>query len=703
MKQKRSRVLRVLLPALIVVAWIAITGIGGPYFGRVSEVSSNDPAAYLPDTAESTQVNARLPEFRGSNLIPAVVVIEHGKPSAETESWLTGLPERLEQVDGVVPPVSPPIPSEDGQAVQMFVGLDGDSPVRGAVTEMRETLHGSAPAGVKAHVTGPAGFTTDLVNGFAGVDGLLLLVACSVVFVILVLVHRAVLLPILVLLTSIAALTASLLTVWWAAKFDWLSLSGQTQGILFILVIGATTDYALLYVERFREEIHRNPTRLDATLAAWRGTVVPIVASGATVIVGVLCLLLSQLDSNRSLGPIATVGILFAIGSALTLLPALLLLAGQIAFWPGTFHHADASDKPGLWERLPGWIEKRHRAIWIGIFVVLTIASVNAVSLKADGVPTSELVLSKSDARDGQNVLADHFADGSGSPLQLLVPESRLDDVAELLAARNDIDGISVAAKDLPGGEIRFVEGHFAADDVKPTVSDGMVLMSATPSAAADSLAAEQTVKEVRAEVPAGVLVGGVSAIDLDTNTASAADRNLIIPTILLAVFVLLVIILRSLVAPIVLLLTVVVSFGATLGVAAFLFNQVLDLPGADPAVPLYGFVFLVALGVDYNIFLMTRVHEEAREIGALAGMRRGLTVTGSVITSAGIVLAATFAALSVLPILFLVQLSFIVAFGVLLDTLIVRSLLVPALGFELGDKLWWPSRLPVSRQSLQL
>lgn len=698
------RTLRMLIPAVLVLVWLAVAAIGGPYFGRVSEVASNDPTAYLPTTAEATQVQERLSDFLGNDAIPAVVLVlgETTLDEAQLER-LQEWPEELAALPGVIGEVSPAIPSEDGKAVQLFVPIDSADNVGNAIEELRADLAQLAPDGTEVYVTGPAGFTGDLVAAFEGIDGLLLLVALLAVFIILVIVYRSPLLPIIVLSTSVFALCAALLTVWWLAKAGIFALSGQTQGILFILVIGAATDYSLLYIARYREALRHNENRTAATWEAIRGSLEPILASGGTVIAGLLMLLLSELESNRALGPIASVGIIFSILAALTLLPALLALAGRVAFWPLTPRYdaatvgADPTPQKGIWARVPRFVERRARPIWIVSVLVMLVASVGVLQLKADGVPQSELVLGGSEARTGQELLAEHFPGGSGSPISVVTAESQLEQIAEFMLADDRIESVTVSSEESPSGSLPVTEDGIqplfpGAPPAEPTVRDGDVLLQGTLTVAADSAEAEDTVRELRTSVGDDAIVGGVTATAVDTEVASIRDRNLIIPLVLLVILLILMVLLRSIVAPILLVGTVVLSFTATLGVAALVFNG-LGMPGADPAVPLFGFVFLVALGIDYNIFLMTRVREEALVVGARSGMSRGLGITGGVITSAGVVLAATFAALSVIPILFLVQLAFIVAFGVLLDTILVRSLLVPALGHELGRAMWWPSR----------
>ncbi|ROQ16797.1 RND superfamily putative drug exporter [Curtobacterium sp. PhB172] len=699
-----SRFLRIVLPALVIVVWLAIASVGGPYFGKISEVSTNDQTSFLPASADATKVQERSSEFRQESGAPAIIVLERdGGMSSSDLTAAKGLATQLGDRDDVEA-VSPVIPSEDGDAVEIVATLTTAADTGDAVEAIRADVDDALPAGISGYVTGPAGFTADLTEAFAGIDGLLLGVALAAVFVILIIVYRSPLLPILVLGTATFALCASILVVWWLAKADIVTVNGQVQGILSILVIGAATDYALLYTARFREALRDHRTGWGATKAALRGSLEPILASGGTVIVGVLCLLLSDLNSNKALGPVAAIGIAFSLLAALSLLPALLLAFRRAAFWPlrpayGSAHPVlTGPDARGIWARVGRLVAKRSRVVWIVCTVGLLAMGTGLVGLKADGVPQSDLVIGASQARDGQDVLADHFPGGSGSPAQVIGSERDLDALVDAVTGVDGVDGVVAAAKDAPSGTVPVTgDSTSSGGAAAPTVSRGDVLLEATLSDPADSDAAEQTVRDLRTaveRVDPGAVVGGVTATAVDTNDTGIRDRTLIIPVVLVVILLILMLLLRSVVAPLVLIGSVIVSFAAALGVGALVFDHVFHFPGADPSVPLYSFVFLVALGVDYNIFLMTRVREEALRHGPHEGVLRGLGVTGGVITSAGVVLAATFAALGVIPILFLVQIAFVVAFGVLLDTIVVRSLLVPAIAYDLGRRAWWPSRL---------
>ncbi|MPY65493.1 MMPL family transporter [Deinococcus sp. SDU3-2] len=699
------RFMRLLVPLLLILVWFGAAGIGGPYFGRVEEVSTNDQATFLPTSADATQVAARLPDFLGDRTIPGIAVFTAEEPlTAEALATLREAVAALGEL-GAVEGVSPLIPSEDGLAAQAFLPINADSDIAEVVAEVRGELREAVPAGVTPHVTGPAGFTGDLTAAFGGIDGLLLLVALGAVLVILLAVYRSVLLPVVVLLTSLFALCVALLVNWWLAKWGVFTLTGQTQGILFILVIGAATDYSLLYTARYAEELRRHADKYGATLAALKGSLEPVLASGGTVIAGLLCLLLSDLGSNQSLGPVAAVGIIFSMLAALTLLPALLYVLGRGAYWPqrpvyDPSRTDEAQTSAGVYARIGRWIARRPRAAWIGATALLALGAAFAPGLRADGVAQSELVLGTSDARDGQRALAEHFPGGSGNPAYVLTSQERLEEVATTLLAEDGVASVTVLSEDSPSGSAPVTGDGIQAfgppgtPAPAPTVRGGEVLLQATLDDPADSPGAEATVRALRERLSGEALIGGSTAVAIDTTDTSIRDRNLIIPLILAVIFVILVALLRSVLMPALLMATTVLSFATALGVSALVFNGVLDLPGADPSVPLYGFVFLVALGIDYNIFLMTRVREEALHHGTRPGILRGLAVTGGVITSAGLVLAATFAALAVIPILFLLQLAFIVAFGVLLDTFLVRTVLVPALAYDLGPRSWWPVRL---------
>lgn len=742
--------LRILLPTVLIIVWLAIAGIGGPTFGKISSVSTNDQAGFLPASAESTAVSEVQSKFQEEGILPAVVVIvkDAGTIPESDQAAFDELKITMGESDAVAAPaegaqssVVGPIYSEDGEAVEYIVPIDrgdGES-LLPTVTEFRELVAENVPSGYTTYVAGPAGLLADFVTGFAGIDGILLLVALAAVFIILLIVYRSILLPIVVLVTSVFALSGSILGIYYLALNDIIKVSGQSQGILSILVIGAATDYALLMVARFRESLFDVQSKWAAIGRAFRGSFEAITASAATVILALLCLLFSDLNSNKALGPIAAFGILFAYLSAITFLPAVLVALGRASFWPfmpkfGMKKQPKVKGEPiaglegigGLWRWVGSIIAKRPRITWIVTLVILLAAVAGLGALKANGVPQTQLLLGNNiESVDGQAALAEHFDAGSGAPVVIIANESNYEEIEDAAA---QVDGVTevafqpdfeklaadakqakeeaaaiVAAAQASGNPMTIAQAGQQAGDImaaiapEPKVVDGKVLINATLKYQSDSAQAEDVVKQLRTDLHAidgDVIVGGPTAIALDTNTTAQADLIKVIPIVLAVILIILMILLRSIVAPLILIGTVVVSYGATLGVSALVFNNLFNFPGADASVPLFGFVFLVALGIDYNIFLMTRVREESLGLGTRPGILRGLAVTGGVITSAGVVLAATFAALGVIPILFLVQIAFIVAFGVMLDTILVRSLLVPALAYDIGPKIWWPSKL---------
>ncbi len=742
---RRAAVLRALGVLAVVAVWLGIASVGGPAIGSLSSVQSNDQESFLPSGAESVLATNAAKGFSKANSLPAFVVFSTSSGKATPEqlaswkSFTATVPAATVQnkdkpgttlgtvKDFLVDQPVTFVPSADGAAALVIVPLDaakvnapdaaGKSPL-GSVTDTIRAAAVADAAGGQAHLTGPAGLVADLSTAFGGIDGLLLLVALGAVLIILFLVYRAVALPFVVLFTSISGLALAGGVVYLLADHNIIKLNGQSQGILFILVVGAATDYGLLLVARYREELERTESKYTAIRRAWRACVEPIVASAGTVIIGLLCLLLSSLNSNKSLGPVGAIGIAAALIAALTLLPAL-LMGGRWLFWPriprvlqkvATVRAADAGSvtpggeparRPGLWARIAGFVGRQHRKIWIVTAVVMGIACLFVPTLKASGTAQTDVFLGKVDSIAGQDQLVAHFPGGSGNPIVIIAPQGATDAV---LASLKTIDGLTpnpVVVSAQPQGAPGAAAGP-------PLVVDGNVQIQVTPTAATDSAAAKQTVRDVRSKLhalPDGdkVLVGGNTAIQLDTVDTSNRDLRIIIPAILIAVFLVLILLLRALIAPLLVVTATVLSFGTALGVSALMFNHVFDFPGADPAVPLFAFVFLVALGVDYSIFLMTRAREEVALHGPRDGVLRALQVTGGVITSAGIVLAATFAALAVIPILFLAQIAFIVSFGVLLDTLVVRTLLVPALAYDLGKIIWWPIMPRPTKHQLEL
>jgi putative drug exporter of the RND superfamily len=690
-----ARVARWILPALGVLAWLLIAGVMSGPSGKTADVQKNDNSAFLPKTAEATEVLELNKKFVNDDVVPAIVI--YGRDSGLTDSDKKTIQDQVDAISSHFGDTlagdamsRTPLVSQDGTAAQVLILFNGTDSKKNVdhVNWIRD--HIGSTDGLNAHVGGLAGILTDLMKVFDSIDGMLLGVSVAIILVILLAVYRSPLLPLVVLFGAGLAFTLANGVIYLLAKEGVIDVSGQSQAILNVLVLGAATDYSMLLVSRFREELRRTAGRFDAIKVAWRASAEPIVASGATVILGLLCLLLSDLSSNKGLGPVGAIGIAASMLVALTFLPAVLALGGRVLFWPVRPRYGSApKEERGIWAKVAGVVGRRPRAVWIGTSVVLIAAIAGLSKLDANGIAQTDGFTTRTDSVAAQDLISAHFPGGLGSPAEVMVRQEK---ITETLTAITSTPGVASAAP------YTGVPAYPGLPPAPPKVVDGLVRIDAVLSDPADSTKARGTLKLLRDNVHAvpgaEAKVGGFTAINYDVQTTSQRDRTVILPIVLGVIFLVLMVLLRSLIAPLVLIATVVLSYLATLGLSGIFFHDVFHFPGADSAYPLFAFVFLVALGVDYNIFLMTRVREEAGKLGHKAGTLRGLSVTGGVITSAGVVLAATFAALAVLPIVFVVEIAFTVAFGVLLDTLIVRSLLVPALSVEIGRFLWWPGKL---------
>ncbi|CAB4682876.1 MAG: MMPL family transporter [Actinobacteria bacterium] len=714
------------LAIVVVILWMSISGFTGPLFGKLSTVQENNNSSFLPPESEATRAANAIAKFSDSanDQIPALVLFT-GEVTPEriasSQAFAQTLGSKLlVHTDGKLlkddngKEISIPIsnyfikgapivafPSQDGKAilasfpisVQIATELlpDGKEPaLPGLVDAIRYYANGYAKSnGFVTHTTGFAGILADLFGAFGSIDSALLLTTGGVVAIILIIVYRSPVLWILPLMTAGLALTLAGGVIYILAKNNVITLDGQSQGILSVLVLGAATDYALLLIARYREELHLHESRYDAMKIAWRGVVEPIVASGSTVTIGLLVLLLSQLNNNRGLGPIGAIGIVCSMITVLTLLPALLMIFGRWIFWPKVARFGGADERlSGSWAKVAAATARHPRKYWVGATAVLIILTGLSSTLNATGLSTIDSFTKRTDSVVGQEELLKHFPGGQGQPTQVVLKADLAEKAIATLQKNSGVDSVA------PMVEGQIVEGQ----PLPPTkIVGGNILLNVTLKYAPDSKQAIAMIPGLRAEMEkldSTILVGGSTSVSYDINQASKHDRNLIIPVVLFIIAIILGLLLRSIYAAVLLLGTVVISFFATLGACAVVFNHIFHFKGADPSFPLFAFIFLVALGIDYNIFLMTRVREEAQKMGTRAGMTKALTVTGGVITSAGIVLAATFAVLGILPLVFLAELGFAVGFGVLLDTMLVRSILVPALVHEIGPKVWWPSKL---------
>ncbi len=668
---------------LVLIAWLVLLMAGGALGGKLQSVTQNNADAYLPGSAEATQVIKLQSKIRKDDSMLTIVSYERKSgitPQDQAAARSAAVRLRtLPQDEQVVGPLV----SKDGRAMQVLVPVKGEGDVLvAAIDDIRAAVKRGPPAGLDVRVTGPGGSLTDLVKVFGSIDGTLLLVTLAVVMVMLLLTYRSPFLWFVPLFSAGSAYMLSQGVVYCMAKAG-LTVSGQSAGILAVLVFGAGTDYALLIIARYREELHRHEDKHEAMALALHRAGPAVLASGATVTIGLLCLLVAELNSTRGLGPVGAAGIVCALAAMTTLLPALLTALPRGVFWPVVprFDERYVADpdaleqEHGIWSRVAGFVSARPRTVWLGTAVVLGAMAFGLMSLNVGPISNAGQFTGTPDSIVGEHVLARHFTAGTGSPAVVIGhPNPGLRDA---IAGTRGVDSVG-----------------------QPLSANGYVQYEATLSSAPDTKAARDTVDRLRAAVnPLGAKVGGVTAINVDTQQAATRDSKVIIPIVLAVVLLILILLLRALVAPVLLMATVVLSFAASLGVCGLVFAHVFHFEGVDSGFPLQVFIFLVALGVDYNIFLMTRVREESLRLGTRRGILRGLTVTGGVITSAGIVLAATFAALATLPLVSLVEMAFAVAFGVLLDTLLVRSLLVPALSYSLGSRIWWPGRLRVRRE----
>lgn len=659
----------------------------GSLGSKLTSVQDNDIASWLPSEAESTKVINQAEQFTNPDDIAAVVLYtrEGGITAADVAKAKADLAAigEVKTVDGRV---SGPIPSDDGQALQTIATIrmsaDGWEDLPKRVDDIRAIATKNAD-GLTVSLAGPAALGADQAEAFAGIDGILLLAAVAIVFVILLITYRSLQLALLFLLCGVSAVGIAQGVVYLLATHADLTVNGQSAGILSVLVLGAGVDYALLIVARYREELHNYEDRHQAMAHALHRAAPAVLASGATVIIGLLCLTFAQMNSTSSLGPVGAAGIACALLVMLVMLPALLVIFGRWIFWPFVPRFGDpVRSETGFWAKIGRRIKKAPRAVWIVTTLVLIGFSFGIPQLNADGLTNEQSFTKQQPSVLAEQKLAEHFPGGAGSPVVVVARGDSADAVKTAFADVEGVDGNTVQVKSPAGSPVAYLEG--------------------TLTSAPDSQEAFATIDRVRDAVHAvdgaNALVGGNTAVNKDVQEASSADNRLIIPIILGVVLLILALLLRAIAAPLILLLTVIVSFAAAIGISALVFRHVFDFAGADSSFPLFAFVFLVALGIDYNIFLMTRVREESLRYGTRRGALIGLAATGGVITSAGFVLAGTFTALATLPIVFLAELGFVVALGVLLDTIIVRSVLVTALNLDIGRHIWWPSKLAQKR-----
>ncbi len=785
---------------------------------KFADAENNESTSFLPGDAESTKALTATEDLQGGELAPAVIVYE--RRSGLTPADLAKIREdvaKLTNVDdekrfpGVIPdgataaaggeaggasegqapeggeppagaggetlpegcggptteipgqpsdyaPFVGPICSADGNAAFVTAYLKGDGEgdtILDPVEFWRDTV--SDPGGgLEVKITGGAGYGADAIEVFESINGTLLLAAVTLVIVLLILIYRS---PIFLFIPLAAVIFAEILarSVGYGLSELGVTINGQSSSIMSIMVLGAGTDYALLIVARYREELHHTLDRHEAMAAAMRSAGPAVLASAATVIAALFCLMIAKVNGTSGMGPIVAMGVACAALSMLTLLPALLTIFGRRAFWPfvphstewlapegvqagrmrrriadgpripalllviggclivlvllpivilnsllhkGTrglipsiivgpldryvfkpyelrrFRHEHLADEThGFWKRVGDWVAKRPRQVAIGSTAILLVLCAGLVFFSTD-LTTNDSYTTEVESVAGQEIITRHFPAGASAPVDIVVPGEQ--DVPAVRSAVADVEGVEAVSGPVASGDAGvLIQGTLEPEPYSTEAFDRI-----------------EPIRDAAHGAAAGTLVGGASAVEFDVREAAAWDSAVIPPIVLVVVFLILALLLRALIAPLVLIGTVILSFLAALGVGYFVFDVFFGFPGSDPSLPLFAFVFLVALGVDYNIFLLARAREETIKHGTRDGILRALAVTGGVITSAGIVLAGTFSVLAVLPLVFLTEIGFVVAFGVLLDTFLVRSVLVPALVLQIGPKIWWPSSL---------
>jgi len=661
------------------LAVVAIIGLNLP--GKYSEAQVNDSASFLPGDAESTKALEASERLQGGE--KAALIVVYRRDGGLTAADKRRIAADRAELDGLrlraTSPFSEPQLSRDGSSaiVQALITGDGESETILDPVDAARKRVSDPGGGLQAKVTGPAGYAADQIKVFESINGTLLGAGFLLILILLALIYRS---PVFLWIPLLSIIFAELTTqaVGYGLTEAGVTVNGQSSSILSVLVLGVGTDYALLLVARYREELRHHEDKHEAMALALRTAGPAIFASGMTVIAALLCLTLADVNGTSGLGPIGALGIAVAMLAMLTLLPAWLVIWDRGAFWPRVprFGTEGTDETHGAWRRVGDRVARNPRRVWLGTIALLLVLSLGLLNFD-DGLTSGNSFRGDVEAVAGQKLLAKGFPSGANAPTEVIVPDAaRMEAVRAAVAKAPGV--VEVGAVRLRDAEGVLLPVVLEPD---PFSTEAFELIPGIRDAAK------------RAGGPQ-TLVGGGTAIEYDVRAASARDNKVIVPIALAVVLLILIMLLRAVVAPLVLMGTVILSYAAALGVGAVVFDIVFGFPGSDPSLPLFAFIFLVALGIDYNIFLMARVREEARNHGTREGMLRGLAVTGAVITSAGIVLAGVFTVLGLLPLVFLTEIGFVVAFGVLLDTFVVRSVLVPALTLEIGRRVWLPSSL---------
>jgi putative drug exporter of the RND superfamily len=681
---------------VVIALWIVGVFALSPLAAKVADVTQDETASFLPEEAESTEVQELLKErFPGGETTLGLIVYKRDGGLSEADR--AKIARDAQRVDDAIPvtrpaqvPFSddapPGLVSEDGSAAYTVftIPLDFDN-VADWGEETRD-LVGDGGGGLELYVTGDLGLWADFEEVFSDFDAKLLLATVVLVLVLLGAIYRAPLIAVIpIVVVGLAYQVASGFIYLYADAGN--SVNSNATSILIVLMFGVGTDYCLLLVSRYREELHRVEDKHEAMARALRRAGPALLASGCTVIAAMLCLLLADTGSTNALGPVSAIGVAAVLLAGLTLLPALLTATGRRGFWPRKAAVAyqpdvDVQERRGLWRRLGDRVLRRPGLALAATVALFGIFALGLLSYKED-YSIGGFFKKSVESVDGFEVLGESFAEGALGPTSILVQrEGGEATESDLAAVRDRLEGVDgVASVSEPQ---RSKDGAIGMIDV--TFDDDPYSEAA--------LARVETLRDRLGDLPGGAtaLVGAGSAIQEDFNVAAERDLRVIVPIALLVITIILGILLQAIVAPLVLIATVLASFFGTLGLSVFFFIEVQGSAGVDASLPMFAFIFLVALGVDYTIFLMSRVREEARTHGTREGTLRALSATGPVITSAGVILAGTFAVLMTLPVTFAFNIGFMVAVGILLDTFVVRTIMVPAAVELLGDRVWWPS-----------
>lgn len=639
----------------------------------------------VPADSQSAKVDALARQFPGGDEAMLILVVSRTDNAALTASDVAAAQAARDRMQAVAQPAAAPaLVSHDGKAALAVVPLSATLsglPLSETVTALRKAADTGLPANLRAHVTGGPAFGADIANAFTNANVTLLAVTASIVALLLIATYRSPVLwlaPLLVVgfADRVAAAVGTAV-----ASLTGLSFDGATSGITSVLVFGAGTNYALLLISRYRQELRRNSAHRDALRRAVRMAGPAIVASNATVVLALLTLLFASTPSTRSLGALAACGLVVAAISVLVVLPPLLAACGRRLFWPFIPRPDDgAAGYSGVWQRVAEWVNRRPALVAV---VAITLLAGLATGLFGTriGLSQTEQFRVRADSVSGYDVVAAHYPAGFANPTLVIAPTDRDSELVPTIASTPGVVSVTESGRSAAG------------------LTKWSVVIDAPPSSdrAFSTIAA---LRDSTRSVDPGALVGGTDAQALDIRDAATHDRVLLIPGILAVILVVLYALLRSVLAPPTLLAATILGALAALGIGGWTSMHVFGFPALDNTTPLFAFLFLVALGVDYTIFLVTRAREEAAQYGGREGMVRAVSATGGVITSAGIVLAAVFCVLGVLPLIVLTQLGIIVGLGILLDTFVVRTLVIPALFALIGDRIWWPTHLADTKDS---